>query len=85
MKRIVMCLLLAGCVATPKTINECDGLFTIETEIEECKERVIKREDKRAKRKEKERLEKAKAEACWRRRGVYDKRNGRCRSFDDLR
>jgi len=82
---LAVIVFLFGCAATPKMVQDCPDYFETDEEIKLCEERVIHREDVRFKRAVQEQQDKVDAEACWQyERGVWDKRNRRCRSGFEL-
>ena len=71
--------MMMGCRTLPDTVAECQEIFSIEQEMIDCEERVLKREDRRAQALIDQAKEEALAKKCWReRRGVWDKNNQRC-------
>ena len=82
---IASLIVLMGCRTLPDTIAECQEIFSIEQEMVDCEERVLKREDRRVKKKADEAAEDALAGKCWReQRGIWDKNSGRCRDWSML-
>jgi len=78
-------IFLMGCRTLPKYMDECDISAEWIGEVQECKDKVIAREDRQAKEAHQELLDKALAEKCWReQRGLWDKNSGRCRDWNLL-
>jgi len=82
---IAALIFLMGCRTLPRYMDECDISAEWVGEVEECKEKVLAREDRKAQDKIDEAMEEALAGKCWReQRGIWDKRSGRCRDWNML-
>jgi len=82
---IVGLIFLMGCRTLPKYMDECDISAEWIGEVQECKDKVIAREDRIASDKIQEEREEALSKQCWQvQRGIWDKRLGRCRDWNML-
>lgn len=86
MKKViyVTLLLLGACTSVPDTLAGCLEQYTNPLDVGHCEERVIQREDVRARRMIEQEAQESMAQYCWAQKLVYIQRSHRCSHWEIL-